>query len=362
MFETGVRQLRMALAMVARPADRSPQRRAARRRRARHAGGVRPPRRRRAAAARRAVRATRRHAARSRSRPSGARRAGSPGGRRTTARCSPRSASMPRRSSSSRCRRSRSRPSATWSRTPPTSSSRACARTSSRGPPARPASRPRCGCRATSWSCGPRWRALSGLLRDEIRPDDCMQVNISSRATAAVQQNVAVCRLVGAARRGRSGIVPADESLDSLLTGGERAPTLLGDLPELPGRAGQGRRRAAASAPTTSGCAASTAAARCSPARWPRAARETLGARRQRHVRDDRGAARSAGAPASTGHLHHDLNIGLVEVIDLDTGEPAPRRRARDGRDHPVLPVPRLHAGVPLRHPRRRAAAPRRSG
>src|SRR3954468_16090378 len=40
--------------------------------------------------------------------------------------------------------------------------------------------------------------ALSGLLRDEIRPSDCMQINISSRATAAMQQNLTVCRLVGA--------------------------------------------------------------------------------------------------------------------------------------------------------------------
>src|SRR5919197_1008579 len=34
--------------------------------------------------------------------------------------------------------------------------------------------------------------ALSGLLRDEIRPDDCMQINISSRATAAMHQNMTV--------------------------------------------------------------------------------------------------------------------------------------------------------------------------
>ena len=53
--------------------------------------------------------------------------------------------------------------------------------------------------------------------------------------------------------------------------------------------------------------------------------------------------------------------MGLVEVIDLDTGEPAAAGRARHGRGHPVLPLPGVHAGVPLRHPRRRAPAPRRA-
>ena len=45
----------------------------------------------------------------------------------------------------------------------------------------------------------PSLAALSGLLRGEIGPDDCMQINISSRATAAVQQNMTVCALAGRA-------------------------------------------------------------------------------------------------------------------------------------------------------------------
>jgi len=76
----------------------------------------------------------------------------------------------------------------------------------------------------------PALSALSGLLRGEIGPDDCMQINISSRATAAMSQNMAVCRLVGARTR-PLGLVPARESLDSLLTGGDRAPTLLATYP-----------------------------------------------------------------------------------------------------------------------------------
>ena len=38
----------------------------------------------------------------------------------------------------------------------------------------------------------PALAALAGLLRGEITEHDCMQVNVSSRATAAVQQNVSV--------------------------------------------------------------------------------------------------------------------------------------------------------------------------
>lgn len=71
---------------------------------------------------------------------------------------------------------------------------------------------------------------LSGLLRDEINPRDCMQINISSRATAAVHQNVRVCRLAGARVR-VLGIIPPDESVDSLLSGGDEAPTLLSTYP-----------------------------------------------------------------------------------------------------------------------------------
>lgn len=43
--------------------------------------------------------------------------------------------------------------------------------------------------------------ALAALPRDHLRPDDLMQVNVSSRATAAVTLDVAVCALIGAACR-----------------------------------------------------------------------------------------------------------------------------------------------------------------
>src|SRR3954453_7848861 len=40
--------------------------------------------------------------------------------------------------------------------------------------------------------------ALTGVLREEIGPADIMQINASSRATAAVHLSTAVCRLAGA--------------------------------------------------------------------------------------------------------------------------------------------------------------------
>src|SRR5262249_11051267 len=55
----------------------------------------------------------------------------------------------------------------------------------------------------------PALAALSGLLRDEIRPTDCLCVTISSRATAAVQQDVTLCRLVGAGGPGLRASPPA---------------------------------------------------------------------------------------------------------------------------------------------------------
>ncbi len=76
----------------------------------------------------------------------------------------------------------------------------------------------------------PAMAALSGLLRGEIGPADFMQINISSRATAAVQQNVTVCGLVGA-RCIVLGLVPPEESLDGLCSGGDAAPTLLSTYP-----------------------------------------------------------------------------------------------------------------------------------
>ncbi len=54
------------------------------------------------------------------------------------------------------------------------------------------------------------------------------------------------------------------------------------------------------------------------------------------------------GRTCSRAHLHADLNTGLTELLDLETGEPAAPGALGTARDHAVLSVPRLHAGLPV--------------
>jgi phenylacetate-CoA ligase len=167
----------------------------------------------------------------------------------------------------------------------------------------------------------PALAALSGLLRGEIGPEDCMQINISSRATAAMAQNMAVCRLVGARTR-PLGIVAPEESLASLLTGGDGAPTLLATYPSylaqlvrLARRDGYGPEDFRLRRVDCGGEVLSPALAE--------AARDTLG---PSLVNDSFGMTEVlpvSGRVCEQGHMHHDLNMGFVEVIDLDTGRSA---------------------------------------
>lgn len=153
--------------------------------------------------------------------------------------------------------------------------------------------------------------ALSGLLRDEIRPGDCMQINISSRATAAVQQNMTMCRLVGARSR-PLGIVGAEESLDSLLSG----PTLLATYPSYLGELVKAARRRGLG-PDHFRLRRIDCGGELLSEALTAAAAETLGAR----VNDTFGMTEVlpvSGRVCEQGHLHHDLNVGYVEVLDLD--------------------------------------------
>lgn len=167
----------------------------------------------------------------------------------------------------------------------------------------------------------PALGALSGLLRNEINPKDCLQINISSRATAAVQQSLTVCRLIGARTR-VLGIIPPDESIDSLLHGDDEAPTLLSTYPSylaqlvtVARRRGLGSRDFRLRRIDCGGEVLSSTVAQ--------AAYETFG---PILVTDN--FAMTEILPVSArvcnqGHLHHDLNVGFVEIIDLETGEPA---------------------------------------
>lgn len=168
----------------------------------------------------------------------------------------------------------------------------------------------------------PALSALSGLLRDEINPTDCIQINISSRATAAVQLNTKVAQLVGARTR-MLGIIPPAESLENLLGGGDGdAPTHLNTYPSYLARLVKlararnlGPRDFRLTRIVCGGEVLSTALAR--------AAQETLGAPT---VVDSFGMTEIlpvSGRVCNQGHLHPDLNMGFIEVIDLETGKPA---------------------------------------
>jgi phenylacetate-CoA ligase len=160
---------------------------------------------------------------------------------------------------------------------------------------------------------------LSGVLRDEIRPSDIMQVNVSSRATAAIQLDAAICRMVGAGCR-LLGVVPPDEALDSLADGRatllSSSPSYLGELVVAARRRGMGANDFPALRRIDSGgevLSPSLAAA----------ARETFGITQ---INDSFGMTEVmpvSGRSCSQGHMHHDINMGLVELLDLETSEPA---------------------------------------
>ncbi len=163
----------------------------------------------------------------------------------------------------------------------------------------------------------PAMGALASVLRDTLRPTDTYQVNISSRQTAAVNLDVAICSLVGAGCR-LLGLVPPDEALDNLGKGGitllSTAPSYLGELVVAARERGLGPadftlRRIDVGGEVLSPSLAAAAA-------------ETFGAR----VNDMFGMTEVIPVTARTcsqAHLHHDTNTGLVEFVDLSTGEPA---------------------------------------
>lgn len=167
----------------------------------------------------------------------------------------------------------------------------------------------------------PAMAALSGLLRAEISPTDYMQVNISSRATAAVQQNVTLCRLVGA-RALVLGVVPPDHSLDALVQGGDGAPTLLATYPSYLAELVNAARRRGLGPSDFRLRRVDVGGEVLSPALVD-AARATFGVPRINDTFAMTEVLPVSGRTCEQGHLHHDLNMGLVEVVALDGDRPA---------------------------------------
>jgi phenylacetate-coenzyme A ligase PaaK-like adenylate-forming protein len=166
----------------------------------------------------------------------------------------------------------------------------------------------------------PAMAALSGLLRNEINQTDCLQINLSSRATAAVQHDIEVCRLVGARSRAL-GLVSVDYSIDGLLDhGDDNAATILGTYPSYLARLVTAARRRGLGPDDFALRRIDVAGEMLSNA-VATATRDTFG------VQPSDTFAMTEVLPVSgrtcdQGHLHLDLNMGLVEVISLDGDRP----------------------------------------
>ncbi|HEY7008749.1 MAG TPA: AMP-binding protein [Jatrophihabitantaceae bacterium] len=160
--------------------------------------------------------------------------------------------------------------------------------------------------------------ALAAVLRDELRPGDVLQINVSSRATASVHLNAATCRLVGAACRVLGTIAP-EQSVDALsadaVTVLLTVPSYLAGLVLAARKRGLGPADFALRRINVGGEVLSPSLAD--------AARQTFGAT---EVRDTFGMTEVmpvTGRLCSAGHLHYDASAGHVEILDLDTGGPA---------------------------------------
>jgi phenylacetate-CoA ligase len=164
----------------------------------------------------------------------------------------------------------------------------------------------------------PALGALSSVLRDELRPGDIMQVNVSSRAIAATHLAAASCRLTGAGCR-PLGIVPPEEALESLGQGGATVlltcPSYLAELVTTARRRGLGPGDFRLRRVTVGGEVLSPSLAQ--------AACQTLGVPQVEDSYSMTEVIPVTGRTCSQHHLHHDINIGLTELLDLRTGEPA---------------------------------------
>ncbi len=165
----------------------------------------------------------------------------------------------------------------------------------------------------------PAMGALSGLLRKEIGPQDYLQLNISSRATIAVQQAVTACRLLGTRIR-VLGTIPPDESLDNLLGSEQEAPTLMTTYPSYLAQLIKAARKRRLGPQDfqlrridCGGELLSRAVAQAAEDTFGAPANDTYGMTEILPV---------GGRVCNQGHLHHDINMGFVEVIDLQSGKP----------------------------------------
>jgi phenylacetate-CoA ligase len=160
--------------------------------------------------------------------------------------------------------------------------------------------------------------ALASVLRGQLGPGDVIQVNLSSRGAVAMQLATTSARLSGAGCR-PLGIVAPEVALESLTDGGATnlltVPSYLGELVKAARYAGLGAgdfrlRRIVVGGEVLSASLARAAAA-------------TFGVALIEDPYSMTEIVPVTARPCSQGHMHHDVNLGLTELIDLDTGEPA---------------------------------------
>jgi phenylacetate-CoA ligase len=160
--------------------------------------------------------------------------------------------------------------------------------------------------------------ALGSVLRQDTRPSDIMQVNISSRAIAATHLAASSCRLSGTGCR-LLGLVSPDDALDSLTNGGATLlftyPSYLGELVTLARRRGMGPDDFTLRRISVGGEVLSPSLAQ--------AACQTLGVERVEDSYSMTEVIPVTGRICSQSHLHMDVNNGHTELLDLQTGEPA---------------------------------------
>jgi phenylacetate-coenzyme A ligase PaaK-like adenylate-forming protein len=164
----------------------------------------------------------------------------------------------------------------------------------------------------------PALGALASVLRGELGPGDVMQLNVSSRGAAANHLAAAACRLTRAGCR-PLGIVPPEVALENLTEGGATilltVPSYLGELVTAARRAGLGAGDFRLRRIVVGGEVLSTSLAR--------AAARTFGVQLVEDPYSMTEVVPVTGRSCSQAHQHHDVNLGLTELVDLDTGEPA---------------------------------------
>jgi phenylacetate-CoA ligase len=164
----------------------------------------------------------------------------------------------------------------------------------------------------------PALGALAAVLRGELRPGDVMQVNLSSRSTVALHLAAAGCRLTGAGCR-PLGIVAPEAALEGLADGGATTlltvPSYLAELVTAARRAGMVADDFRLRRLVVGGEVLSASLAR--------AAGQTFGVPQVEDPYSMTEIVPVTGRPCSQGHMHHDVNLGLTELVDLDTDEPA---------------------------------------